>query len=158
MHPPSHARAAESALAPSRVSTRRAFLIAGATFAVGAAFGGGLGHRIATATAGATERDEPDPLDTDDPELRELRRLAVEAPLAELVERRLIYVHLLTKSYWEDPILWRGVRRLIDATLGGHQMEQRRLFARFLAQVLEGTHNRHARALLPFAPELRAVE
>lgn len=158
MHPPSHARAADSALAASRVSTRRAWLIAGTTFAVGAALGGPLGHRIATATAAATERDEPDPLDTDDPELRELRRLAVEAPLAELVERRLIYVHLLTKSYWEDPILWRGLRRLIDAVLAGHEMEQRRMFARFVAQILEGTHNEHARALLPFAPELRAVK
>lgn len=142
---------------PPTMPTRRAFLIAGSTFTLGTAVGGACGYSIAA---------KPDPVaagdvalePTNDVELDELRRLAVKAPIAELIEKRLVFLNSLTKSYPKDEVLWKGASRLADAVLGNRPISDRRLFSRFLAQVIEQGDPLFTQALLPRVRDLRRVE
>jgi hypothetical protein len=73
-------------------------------------------------------------------ELREreqMRWLANDAPLAELLAYRLQYVVMMARVPPQDDELWVGVRRLCDAVAGGAPIENRRLFSRALAQLIE---------------------
>jgi hypothetical protein len=117
------------------VTTRRAFVIAGATFALGAAAGGSYGYSLALAESLPMRAAEL--LPSGDGELDELRRLAVEAPVAELVQHRLDFTHGLFRDHPHDPVLWRGIGRLCDAVLGDEPVPDRSAFARTLAHVIE---------------------
>jgi len=139
--------------------TRRAFLVAGATFSFGVAIGGACGYSVGAArAAAAAPAGEPELEPSGDLELDELRRLAVKAPIEELIERRLVFLNSLSKDYPRDRTLWQGARRLAEAILGGSQFSQRRLFARFLAQVIEQGEPTLVAELLPLATRLRKVE
>ena len=140
---------------PPSMTTRRAFLLAGGTFAVGAAVGGACGYSIgAKAEAGAAEGDlELAP--SGDVELDELRRLAVKAPISELVEKRLVFLNCVTKIYPKDLVLWRGVARLVDAVLSPEPFSDRRIFAKWIAQVIEAADPAMTKGLVPRLPELR---
>ena len=104
---------------PPSIPTRRAFLIAGGTFATGALLGGACGYSIGAAmnASGSTTSPagEPELVPSGDVELDELRRLAVKAPISELVEKGLLFLTIRVESYKTDPILWRGVDRLAVA-------------------------------------------
>jgi len=117
--------------------TRRAFLLAGCTFTLGTAVGGACGYSLgSTAMPVATPRPEEDLPSSGDVELDELRRLAVKAPIAELVEKRQIFM----VSLWEyktDDILWKGVDRLSDAVLRDPSFPDRRIFAAILIQTFQ---------------------
>lgn len=144
---------------PPTMPTRRAFLIAGTTFTLGTAVGGACGYSIAAkpdpVAAGDVDVDlEP----TNDVELDELRRLAVKAPIAELIEKRLVFLNSLTKNYPKDEILWKGASRLADAVLANRPISDRRLFSRFLAQVIEQGDPLFTKALQPRVRDLRRVE
>lgn len=140
----------------TRVSSRRAFVIAGATFVVGATLGGGVGYRTAV---GASQADVDRPADPppEDDELVELRRLAVDAPIEELIAKRAVFVNCLTQSYSDDPALWRGLKRIVEAVLADPHIQDRRVFARFLAQVIEKADRDRGGDLLPLVPQLRAL-
>ena len=97
------------------------------------------------------------PVAPPDADLAELRRLAVDAPLAELLQHRLVFMFRLSSEYHLDPVLWSGVQRLCDAVLAGEPIEDRRLFARLLAQTIEKAQAPFAAALLSRIPELRKV-
>ena len=123
--------------------TRRAFLLAGSTFAVGVSFGGACGYAVGAGKSGegggegkAKAKEEELP-PTNDVELDELRRLAVKAPIEELVERRLVFIAALSIDYRKDEVLWRGVGRLCDEVLSRQDYPERRRTARSLAQVIE---------------------
>lgn len=100
-------------------------------------------------------------------ELDELRRLAVDAPIDELLAFRLVFLIELGSTYRNDPLLWRGVERLCDATLDGTPMPpalqavgpgpDRRLFARLLAQVIERGEPELSAPLHPRIAELRRI-
>jgi len=88
----------------------------------------------ARAQAGTTDPTlEP----TGDADLDELRRLAVEAPIEELIEKKAGFVDLLRQAYPTDEIGWRGIDRLAQAAIEGEQIPQRRAFAKFLSTVIE---------------------
>ncbi|MBL8727224.1 MAG: hypothetical protein JNM25_02255, partial [Planctomycetes bacterium] len=134
------------------VPTRRVFLLAGITFAVGTAAGGWSGYAIGAA-AGDGEL-EP----TGDADLDELRRLAVKAPIEELLAKRLVFLNCLFEDYPRDRILWSGARRIAEALVAGREIPDRRLYARFLAQVIESNDPEFTAPLLPLAPALRKVK
>ncbi|MCB9876977.1 MAG: hypothetical protein H6835_05170 [Planctomycetes bacterium] len=70
--------------------------------------------------------------------LDELRRLATKAPIEELIEKRDDFVRHLYKTYTQDKIAWTGIARLAEATISGAAISNRRIFARWLAQVISG--------------------
>lgn len=143
--------------ATGQVPNRRAFLIAGATFAVGAWLGIEGGYAVAVARAGA-KCAAPELPPTDDADLAEMRRLAVAAPIAELVEKRLVFVSCVAGEYNEDAIVWRGVARLCEVTLADHGLTDRRLFGRFLAQMIENGPRELVAPLRDLAPQLRGIK
>jgi hypothetical protein len=95
-------------------------------------------------------------LGSGDAELDELRQVAA-APIGELIEHRLIFLVRISEDYRGDVALWRGVERLCDAVLGGEPIPDRRLFARFLAQVIERADQPFASDLRPRITELRSL-
>jgi hypothetical protein len=74
---------------------------------------------------------------TGDAQLDDLHRLAVLAPIEELLERHLDFCYLRDKQYREDAILWRGVARLAKAVLKDARMENRRILAKIVAAEIE---------------------
>jgi hypothetical protein len=134
--------------------TRRAFLFAGGTFALGVSVGGACGYAVGVSAANAGESvghsaqpseqrpttEQPAEADlkpSGDLELDEMRRLAVKAPIEELIEQRLIFVDSFLRNYSNDQILWRGLGRLCDAVLARADHPDRRRTAILLAQTIE---------------------
>lgn len=123
---------------PPSMPTRRAFLVAGATFSFGVAIGGACGYSVGAArAAAAAPAGEPELESSGDADLDELRRLAVKAPIEELIERRLTFLKCVSREYRRDPVLWTGVERLADAVESDASFPDRRLSARVIAQVME---------------------
>lgn len=101
---------------PARASqppTRRAFLLAGAAFAGGTLVGGACGYTVGVqlAAPAAEQKEKPDI------RLKELRRLAVEAPVEELVSKWAEWFSSFATEYSDDPILWQGADRLAKWSL-----------------------------------------
>ena len=147
---------------PPAVSTRRAFLMTGTAFVFGVGLGGACGYAAGaespTASAGPAGSPAADPLLEGDAVLRELRRLAVDAPVEELFARRMIFLDLLSRRYGNDEVLWRGVARLCDEVLGNREMQGRGAFAGWLATVIRNGESKFAAALRPRIAELRLVK
>jgi hypothetical protein len=128
--------------APS-MPTRRAFVIAGCTFAAGMVVGGACGYSAGVAADGERAGETLPP--TSDPDLHELRRLAVVAPIDELIAHRGVFISLISDTYRSDAILWRGIDRLCEAVLRG-TVQNRRLLALALCGVIERGEEPHASA------------
>jgi len=92
-----------------------------------------------------------------DPQLDELRRLAVRAPLDELVSKRGVLTSFVLEAYRNDEFLWHGLERLTKATLRRHPMDDRRPFALWLAAYIEQSGHERAKHLLKYTPLLRKV-
>lgn len=150
---------------PPSIPKRRAFLIAGATFFVGLASGGACGYSIASSRSPDADSggDKPTPVQdqklpvTGDPELDELRRLATRASLDELVATRVHFAHSVSKTYRDDEFLWLGMERLAREVIGRESVPDRRLFSRWLAQIIENGDARFSANLLPLAAQLRTI-
>jgi len=103
---------------PQPMTSRRAFLVAGGMFTAGTVLGGACGYTIGVAVGGAggggaaAAGAGEDELKTGDAELDELRRLAVKAPIEELVRLGVAFCRKRDISYPSDAILWRGIDRL----------------------------------------------
>lgn len=108
---------------PTPPPTRRAFLAIGTTFGIGSLVGGACGYSV------GTHRDASDPPTaaitpppsvadpeavppTNDATLLALRRMAVEAPIADLVANWNPWFMEFSFDYTKDPVLWRGMDRL----------------------------------------------
>ncbi len=140
----------------STVPTRRVFPRAGVTFVAGTAAGGWSGYAVGAATTPVAADVALEP--TGDEDLDELRRLAVKAPIEELIERRLVFLVCMTQDYGGDQTLWPGFDRLVDVALHGPEVPDRRLFARLLAQMIELGDPDFRTPRLPLAPLLRKVK
>lgn len=90
--------------------------------------------------------------------LDEVHRLATSAPIDELIHRRLDYVNRVLETYPRDAIAWQGVGRLADATLATPDIPNRRVFARWLAQVIANADPGLTRTFVDRVPALRALE
>jgi hypothetical protein len=128
---------------PPSMPTRRAFLLAGGTFAIGSVLGAACGYSAGVERAKAAPTDaaapgvEEDLKPSGDVELDELRRLAVKAPIEELMARANLLVACVRAEYKHDAILWRGVERVADALIAGASVPGAPVFPRFVAQVIE---------------------
>ncbi len=114
--------------------TRRAFLLAGTTFALGTGLGGACGYAIAAKAEPVVEEELKPSGDVD---LDELRRLAVKAPIEELVGQRMLFLNLMSTDYRKDVVLWRGFERLCDAIERDPTFPDRRSIANVLAQTID---------------------
>jgi len=125
---------------PPSIPTRRAFLLAGGTFAVGLGLGSACGYAMGSGRGDAADASaSPELVPSGDADLDELRRLAVKAPIEELVAKRFDFLSHLYKTYTEDEIAWQGVGRLAEAALSNTGFPDRRMFSHWLAQVIEGS-------------------
>ncbi len=150
-----HAETAASVPASVPVmSGRRAFLLASATFVAGAAIGGGGGFAWGLGHPGVSAPAVAEPVSE---ELAELRWLAVEAPIEDLMEKRLAFLACVAADYRRDATLWRGVERLGREVLGGAQVPDRRSFRLWLAEVIEKGDPDMAAHLVPLATQLRGI-
>ena len=158
--------------ASQSMSTRRAFLFASGTFAFGATLGGACGYAVGASAAPPVEpaaeppttqpSTEPaldEPLKpSGDVELDELRRLAVKAPIDELIKNRVAFLTLLGRRYPSDEVLWRGVQRLADEVLKRSDYPSRRIAAMSIAQVVENGHPRLKQLVGDKLQGLRAIK
>ncbi|MBK8100681.1 MAG: hypothetical protein IPK26_26635 [Planctomycetes bacterium] len=130
---------------------RRVFLMAAGAFVLGGA--GGYGLRVLQ-EPGTPVPQKPEK--TGNPELDELRRLAVEAPIEELSTRYVEFVTRRGRAFAEDEVLVVGLRRLVRHVLAT-QLPDRGLRARFLLRDLGvGRASRDAE-LQSMVPQLQAV-
>jgi len=147
---------------PPKIPTRRAFLLAGATFAAGLTLGGACGYAAGSSAntsvqTGEGEDDVRELESTGNAELDELRRLAVKAPIEELAEKWLYFLQVSSKDYRHDEVLPRGVERLAKYILATPDLDQRKLIANATAQVIElGEQHLQDRAIR-YVPQLRRV-
>jgi hypothetical protein len=110
-------------LAPKKTPpTRRAFLVFAGGFAGGALLGGACGYSLgamgsaggAAAASGGAEAAKGEELPSSgDARLDALRRLAVKAPIEELVANWNPFCASFVFDYFKDPVLWRGADRLV---------------------------------------------
>lgn len=114
--------------------TRRAFVLGGAMFATGLSMGGACGYAIGSRRAEPAAEVEESSGDAD---LDELRRLAVKAPIEELVKHDLLFITMTTRTYRRDQVLWRGMVRLADRVLADASYPNRRSVARVLVQCFQ---------------------
>ncbi|MBL9075880.1 MAG: hypothetical protein JNL08_00165 [Planctomycetes bacterium] len=138
--------------------TRRAFLLAGATFTFGAAIGGACGYSAGAAqAAGSAAPREEELTPSGDSDLDELRRLAVKAPIEELIERRLVFLRSVGALYRRDDTLWRGVVRLSEAVRSRDGFPDRLIIARLIAQNIEQADADFARRFEALGREMRQI-
>ncbi len=117
--------------------TRRAFVLGGAMFATGLSMGGACGYAIGSRRAEPGEPKEEEQASSGDADLDELRRLAVKAPIEELVKHDLLFITMTTRTYRRDQVLWRGMVRLADRVLADASYPNRRSVARVLVQCFQ---------------------
>lgn len=130
--------------------TRRAFLLAGSTFVVGACVGGAAVHALHAPVV--DEAMTP----TGNAELDELRRLAVRAPIDELLRKGPPFLMAFTTTYPEDAVLWRGVLRMSDAMVAGTEVDRKLVGAVIDAiKFLKSPEDLGLQARLPKLHELR---
>ena len=122
---------------PPSVPTRRAFMIAGATFLAGAGLGGACGYAAGTSAVEGNGDAPSRPKSSGDAVLDDLRRLAVDAPVSELNEKWLYFSDVYSLSYRKDEHLPRGVERLIELVFSNPNLELRTQLAQGLAQFVE---------------------
>jgi hypothetical protein len=142
---------------PPAMPTRRAFLLAGTTFAVGSVLGGACGYSLAASATKDTGTEDGDLAPSGDVELDELRRLAVKAPIEELVQRRMNFLNSISGDYRDDPILWKGIGRLCDQVLASPKAPDRTLNARLLAQVIERADAKWRELLSVRAEQMKGI-
>jgi hypothetical protein len=151
--------------APS-MPTRRAFLFAGSTFAVGISIGGACGYAMGAAGrsdgpsgTGSKASDQDPPLAASgDVELDELRRLATKAPIEELAQHRVAFIREFSRRYRNDQTLWKGVERLCDEVIRRPDFPDRRIAATVLAQTIELGESGLQQRLASKVPLLRTLK
>ena len=125
---------------PPSMTRRRALLGMGGCLVGGALLGGACGYSLGHPRAGdgpAVHGDGKDlPKPTGNPELDELRRLAVQAPIEELDAKFIAFFNTTTQKYSNDSILWSGIRRLAEHLLVNERASARRAKARLIARVI----------------------
>lgn len=143
---------------PALIPTRRAFVLGGAMFATGLSLGGACGYAIGSRRADEPgEQKEEEQASSGDADLDELRRLAVKAPIEELVKHRATFLMYISRTYRRDSILWRGVDRLVDEVLNNDRFPERAMAAQTLAQVIDLSDPGVAESLRKRITQLRKI-
>lgn len=143
---------------PATMPTRRAFLFGGAMFATGLSLGGACGYAIGSRRAEAAVPAEAsnDFEKSGDADLDELRRLAVKAPIEELVKHDMLFIRSATVVYPNDRVLWRGLRRLAEEVIAKQAYPNRRIAAGVLIQTINAAVPEMASTVSDLVKPLRA--
>ncbi len=141
---------------PALMPTRRAFVLGGAMFAAGLSLGGACGYAIGSRRIEEPGKEE-EQASSGDADLDELRRLAVKAPIEELVKHDLLFIRSTTVVYKNDKVLWRGMRRLADYLLETRDYPNRRTVAAVLVQAINFAAPETAEPLLGYVEKLRTA-
>lgn len=140
---------------PATMPTRRAFVLGGAMFATGLSLGGACGYAIGSRRTGEPGEEELEK--SGDADLDELRRLAVKAPIEELVKHRATFLRFVSRTYRKDAVLWRGVARLVEHVIAASEFTERSIAAQSLIQVIELGDEGMASSLRSRLAELRKI-
>ena len=145
---------------PPSMTTRRAFLLAGGTFAVGAAVGGACGYSIGAKAEASAADGNQELAPSGDVELDELRRLAVKAPISELVSQGVQFAYRRDTSYRTDEVLWKGISRLAHAAVDSPETIERGLLLVVIATIERGSPPSvlNLESLLPALRKLRSTK
>ena len=149
---------------PPSIPTRRALLIAGGAMLAGLAIGGAGGY-AASSTRRVREGDEDGRnASTAEPQARaedltldQLRHLATDAPIGELMRRSILILTLLRDTYPDDAILWHGAERIGAELCANADIDNRRILARWLAQIAECSDADAAAPVRGLTAELRGI-
>ena len=119
-----------------------------------------VGYSMTAATpVGAADAAAEQPLvPTGDADLDELRRLAVKAPIDELMNVAVAFVGNLHDLYPNDKVLWGGIDRICGALIAGHSVPDRRPLAGFIAQLIEKGDPSNTKPVLHHVPGLRRIK
>ena len=118
---------------PSTMASRRAFLIAGGTFFAGLGLGGSIGLAAPATSVAPRQRQLPE----HDELLSELRDLATNGSIDELIGERYKLLHFVQARFHGDQTLLQGVNRLARACLSMPSYPERMASARSLANVID---------------------
>ncbi len=122
---------------PPSMPTRRALLGMGVALLAGGGIGSACGYALGWRQRAAAA-DLPGEVDTPsgDPEVDELRRLAVQAPIEELMAQALPFLLAMDGDHRHDAVAWRGVGRIAQHLLLNENAADRRALAHYSAQVI----------------------
>ncbi len=143
--------------------TRRAFLMIGGAFAFGSVVGGACGYSLGAGKAGVAEAagkaGDAEVAEEDkasgDARLDALRRLAVKAPIEQLVENWNEWFAYFDTEYQTDPVLWRGLDRLAEWSVHNPHLATYDLLTALVAGSAQDT--RPSSRLAELAQEIRRL-
>lgn len=147
---------------PTPPATRRAFVFGAAVFATGLSLGGACGYAIGArrvegdAAAPVNGQEELKP--SGDADLDELRRLAVKAPIEELVKHDMLFMRSAAIVYKNDDVLWRGIRRLAERVCDRADYPNRRASAGVILQAIEGAPAERRKSFADILADLRLAK
>ncbi len=146
-------------IAPSSIVWTAKLWMVGALSLSCGAFGYSMTSASTALEVGATDATGEDPLElTGDSDLDELRRLAIKAPIDELMNMAGTFVDCLLDTYPRDKTLWRGIERICDALMAGRSSPDGRLFPRYLAQFIENADPSLTKNLIHRTRDLRRIK
>jgi len=117
-------------------ATRSALLLSGGALAVALSLLNGC-QPVTQSRTGAQTLTQTLPAPSGNAELDELRRLAIAAPIEELVAHWLDFGDVFATSYRHDVYLPTGIERLVDHVIKTPEVDQRHMLARVLAQIIQ---------------------
>ena len=65
-----------------------------------------------------------------------------------------VFVNVAARSYPRDAVVWKGIGRLADAILANRDFPERRLWARYVSQAIDGAVSEMRQ---PLVDKLRAL-
>ena len=123
---------------PPSMPTRRAVLGMGIAFVTGGAIGGACGYAAGAAQAKAVDASASEELKpTGNAELDEVRRLAVKAPIEELMGKAMQFLMTVNQDFPTDRIAWRGVDRIAAYVVANEACPKRSDLAHWVLQTID---------------------
>jgi hypothetical protein len=112
----------------------------GIAFVTGGVIGSACGYAAGRAgqakpvDASTTEELQP----TGNADLDEMRRLAVKAPIEELMGHAWSFLRAVAQEYRDDEIAWRGVGRIASQLVRNESQPDRVRLASYATQIIDG--------------------
>src|SRR5262245_6960727 len=133
----------------------------GIAFVTGGAIGSACGYAAGVANgkakavdaSGAAEELKP----SGNADLDEVRRLAVKAPIEELMAVADSFLASAFRDYSTDKVVWRGLGRISEYVLGHPEVENRRALAGMLVQIFERAPTAVRGDYSEWIPRLQAI-
>jgi len=145
---------------PPSMSTRRAFVGMGIAFVTGGVIGSACGYAAGRAgqakpvDASTTEELQP----TGNADLDEVRRLAVKAPIEELMRVAETFLATVSLQYARDEVAWQGVVRIAAYVVEHPEAANRARIAKVTLQVAERAPSIRQDDYAVWIPRLKGIK